>query len=234
MWWDVVVGGWILCVVDGVCGVVVGCVWDVDGRVGFGCVTVVVYWGVIGEGRVLCVVDGVGGVVIGCVRGADGGAGFGRVAVDVRGVCSVHVHVRCTRLYWGSEMLAQDLWTQCGGLLLQVMDIWVSSLIWLLQRLQMWICVWFGPGLVSISPAKRIRCPGVTPASACLSGNSCHPPSGERGQPAEKTAVLGPPCGGQGCVVPIWVPKGTALQPRAGRNIWNDSFSCFPLLFHCV
>ena len=212
MCWAVIVGGWILCVVDGVFGVVVGCVWGTIGRVGLGWVTVDECWeswDVIGGDRVLCVVDGVGGVVVGCVWGAAGGVGFCRVAVDVWVVCSVHVHVRFTRLYWGSEMLVQDLWTQCGGLLLQVMDVWVLSLIGLLQRLQMYIWVWFGPGLVSISPAKRIRCPGVAPASACLSGNSCHPPSGERGQPAEKTAVLGPPCGGQGCVVPIWIPVGS-------------------------
>ena len=88
-----------------------------------------VCWDVIVGGWILCVVDGVGGVVVGCVWGAGGGAGFGRVTVGVWVVCSVHVHVRFTRLYWGSEMLVQDLWTQCGGLLLHVMDVWVLSLI---------------------------------------------------------------------------------------------------------
>ena len=58
--------------------------------------------------------------------------------------------------------------------------------------------MYVGPGLVSMSPDRSSRSPGLSPALACLSGNSCHPPSGERGQLAEKTAVLGPPCGGRG------------------------------------
>ena len=49
--------------------------------------------------------------------------------------------------------------------------------------------MYVGPGLVSMSPDCSSKSPGLSPALACLSGNSCHPPSGERGQPAEKTAV---------------------------------------------
>ena len=82
--------------------------------------------------------------------------------------------------------------------------------------------MWFGPGLVSMSPAKRIRCPGLTPASASLGGNSCHPPAGERGQLAEKTAVLGPPCGGQGCWCSDLGPRGPHPNRVQAGAVWSN------------
>ena len=78
--------------------------------------------------------------------------------------------------------------------------------------------VYVGPGFVSMSPAsKRSVCvvfgdsmcdlfevfPGLALASAREGLGICHPPAGERGWAAEKTAVLGPPFGGQGYVPSI-------------------------------
>ena len=63
--------------------------------------------------------------------------------------------------------------------------------------------MYVGPGLVSMSPDCISRSPGLSPASACFSWTGCHPPSGERGQLAEKTAILGPSREGQGFGAPI-------------------------------
>ena len=95
--------------------------------------------------------------------------------------------------------------TQCVCVVLHLIEVCVR-LIWVLQSPHIHTT---GPGFTSTSPAWS-RIANFIPARS-------------RGRPAEKTAVLGPPFGGQ--VFLLCFALEGAPQPRAGHQISHHEYS---------